>query len=269
MNRRWVWLVCAACLAATVRGAEPESKSPNKRASGDKSAERKLVRMPDNDVWIDLARHQVVLQGQVCLREGQLEMLICPKGTKEHESVLSIDARAFVVHAALLRVGAKPGQPAQWRPEYRPAEGPEVRVWLFWTDAEGKRQHARGQEWVRKMGTDDVLEQPWVFGGSGFWKDPATGEERYQAEGGDLVCVSNFSTAMMDLPVESSDDAGSLLFEAYADRIPPMGSKVTIVLAPVLEQDSDSKKSEDDSKEEIPEDADPGELVRESAVDKP
>ena len=58
----------------------------------------------------------------------------------------------------------------------------------------------------------------------------------YKAEGGDLVCVSNFPTAMLDLPIESSQKAESLLFEAYTERIPPKDTKVTIVLIPRLQK---------------------------------
>src|SRR5437762_345434 len=44
-----------------------------------------------SDIWLDTKRKAVVVDGQVCLREGQLEMFACPKGTKEHESVVSVN----------------------------------------------------------------------------------------------------------------------------------------------------------------------------------
>lgn len=189
---------------------------------------------PKQPLWIDAARKRVVMVGQVCLREGQLEMLVCPQGSKEHESVLSVPVEPFKVHAALLAVGAEPGNPARFVPDYQPARGTQVDVWLFWTDEQGNRQRARGQDWVRHTGTQKSLEQSWVFGGSGFWVDEATGKKHYQAEQGDFICVSNFPTAMLDLPIESSDKAGQLSFDAFTDRIPPLGTKVTIVLKPVL-----------------------------------
>ena len=66
---------------------------------------------------------RVVMVGQVCLREGQMEMFACLKNTKEHESVLAVPTEAFVVHAALMAVGAEPGNPARFRPKYQPARG--------------------------------------------------------------------------------------------------------------------------------------------------
>src|SRR5690242_3569988 len=59
---------------------------------------------PKQPLWIDAARKRVVMVGQVCLREGQLELFACPTGSKEHESVLSVPVDAFKVHAALVAV---------------------------------------------------------------------------------------------------------------------------------------------------------------------
>ena len=80
------------------------------------------------------------------------------------------------------------------------------------------------------------MEHPWVFAGSGFWKDPETGEEFYMAEAGDLICVSNFSTATLDIPAKSSQVNEGLLFEANPDVVPPLGTPVRLVLKPKLEE---------------------------------
>ena len=75
-----------------------------------------------------------------------------------------------------------------------------------------------------------------MFGGSGFWTDERTGERHYQAQSGDFICVSNFPSAMLDLPIPSTDKDGSLLFEAFTERIPPLGTPVTLILTPKLDK---------------------------------
>ena len=72
--------------------------------------------------------------------------------------------------------------------------------------------------------------EPWQRGSA--WKDEETGQEHYKANGGDLVCVSNFPTATLDLPVESSQANADLMFEAFTDRVPPRGTKVRVVFIP-------------------------------------
>ena len=157
-------------------------------------------------------------------------MFACPKGTKEHESVVSVNALAQTVHAALLAIGAKSGKPAQYDPEYKPASGDVIQVTVLWEDEQGKPHNIQAQQWIRQVKTKKPMSHQWVFAGSGFWKDEDTGREHYLAESGELICVSNFSTATMDVNVESSQSNAGLLFEAWTERIPPLGAPVRLVL---------------------------------------
>jgi hypothetical protein len=141
----------------------------------------------------------------------------------------------LAVQAGLIAVGAQPGSPVQFQPEFKPASGPEVEVTVYWNRADGEVQQARGQDWVRSFRTKEAMTHPWVFAGSGFWKDETTGTEYFQAESGDLICVSNFPSAMLDLPVSAPQANAELLFEAFQERIPKPGTRVTMVLAPKLD----------------------------------
>jgi hypothetical protein len=253
-------------------------------------------------VLADLKGKRLLVKSEVVMREGLLEMLVCLKQTKEHESILSVDARAQIIHAGLISLGAEPGSPAKFVPDYKPATGQPIDIFLLWTDANGKLHRDPAQSWVRhairryfvqkleefpkglklaadsdlkwddrhkellwygtmteaqrdamqKLTTDapfraaikSIFDQSqvrqmdaqWVFAGSGFNTDSATGEKYYLAEGGDLVCVANFATATIDLSVESSATNDGLMFEAYTERIPPVGTKVTIELVPVFKK---------------------------------
>src|SRR5262249_44263923 len=86
------------------------------------AAELRRLR-PDCDAWIDAKDKQVIMQGEVCLTQGPLEMFAVTKGTKEHEAVVSVNTKAQVIHAALLAVGAKSGQTVKFMPNYQPASG--------------------------------------------------------------------------------------------------------------------------------------------------
>jgi hypothetical protein len=188
---------------------------------------------PTEKVWLDRDAGLVVVGGEVALQRGQIEFFACPRRTKEHESVVVVDASARLVHTGLLAIGMQAGEPVQFAPEYRAARGPQVRVEVRWTDAEGKPQKRDAKDWVRNTRTGKPLETDWVFAGSSFWRDEATGEEYYQADGGDLVCVSNFPTAMLDLPIASSQSNEALLFEVFDSRVPPRGTPVELVFSAV------------------------------------
>lgn len=195
-----------------------------------------LLKGEDNHAWTDAERGVVLLDGVVSLRRGMLEMFACTRNTKEHESIVSANTQAFPIHAALLALGAEQGEPVKFQPEYVPPSGTEIEIEIEWLDADGKMQHARAQDWVRDLNTGKAMTHRWVFAGSLFWKDPETGRQIYQAEGGDFICVSNFATAMLDVPVESTDANGGLFYEAFTERIPPLGTPVRLVLKPVLDE---------------------------------
>jgi hypothetical protein len=191
---------------------------------------------PKYPVWVDPKEKAVLVDGQICLRRGFLEMFACIRNTKEHEAIVAADTKARLVHAGLLALGAQPGHPAQFRPEYKPPEGTEIDVLIEWRDVKGQVQKARAQDWIMDIRTKKTMPYPFVFGGSSFWTDPETGKEYYQAEGGDFVCVSNFGTAMLDIPVKSSQSNEELEFEAFTEKIPLVGTPVRLVFKPKLDR---------------------------------
>ena len=110
--------------------------------------------------------------------------------TKEHESIVAVDATAKLIHAGLLAIGLRPGSPASFYPEFKPATGDLVAIRIRWRD-DTEDHETSAQTWVKNSQTGEELDCDWIFAGSSFWKDPRTGTEYYQADAGDLVCVSN------------------------------------------------------------------------------
>ena len=264
---------------------------------------------PSGTVILDRKGKRLLLTTEVVLREGFLEMLCCRKFTKEHESLLSLDAKAYVVHTGLLALGAEPGEPVQYYPKYQPASGPRIDIFLHWTDKKGKPHRVPAQRWVRhaiiRYYAHDLKKLPeglqipekselrydkkhqeltwygpmtapqrdellalsddknyrkaiqsffdksqrrqmkshWLFAGSGFYRNEETGaKEGYLAESGDVICVANFPTAMIDVAIESSASGEeNLMFEADTPMIPPVGTKVTVELVPVIEKKAGGK----------------------------
>ena len=197
-------------------------------------------------VWADAKKKRIVVDGYVCLKSGQLEMFACLVGTKEHESVVSVFAKAQTVHAGLLAIGAEKGTPVKWDPQYVPPTGSEIQVIALWTDPDGTRHSTDARRWIRKLGSDEHLDFNFVFAGSSMWKDPATGKEKYLAESGDLICVSNFSTATLDVPMKSSQINDGLMFAAYTDRIPDVKTPIRLVLQLVdADKKTDAKPEKD------------------------
>ncbi|TWU48593.1 hypothetical protein Poly51_44930 [Rubripirellula tenax] len=185
------------------------------------------------NLWIDAKNQRVFVDGYVAMNDGPLEMFACPAGTKEHESIVATIAKSSEVHAALLAVGAQTGTTVRFLPRYVPATGQRIRVWICYQNDAGNFKVVDGRQWVQVAETEKTMDVDWVFAGSGFWKDPTDNHEYYRADSGDMICVSNFSTAMMDVPVASSADASELEYSPMTANIPKRGTPVRMVLMPI------------------------------------
>lgn len=106
---------------------------------------------PERTVLLDKPGRRLLLKTQVCLRLGVLEMLACPKQTKEHESILSFPGKAQAVHAGLLALDLTPGRPARFAEKFEPPTGPKLDVYVSWQDAAGKPQRRPAREWIRHV----------------------------------------------------------------------------------------------------------------------
>jgi hypothetical protein len=233
-SRRWRLLCFAASgLALWLVGPEPEAAQKD---DPPKPVVVKKVEVGKN-VWVEIEgeTRRVVLNAIVCNRDAPLEHLLCRKMTKEHEAILSADVDAAKIHVALLLAGAEPGSPVQFEPRFRPAQGTVIKISVQYRHR-GQTVTVPAQTWVRYIKSKRELQNDWVFAGSLLLRDASNpfGRAYYAANQGDVFCVANFDSALLDLPFASSTSGDELLFEAFTERIPPLDTPVRVILEPVL-----------------------------------
>jgi len=229
-------LLVAAALGCDVEPTVKPAAAPPKPDST--KAEIKKVELGKN-LFLEVQGKQrrVLVSATVCLQKGPLELLLTRKDTKEHEAILSADVDARKLRMTLELAGAKAGSPVRFEPRYQPAHGSRIKITLDYERKGGKVVSDRAQDWIRDGSTKKVLAHEWVFGGSRLVPNPLDANKPiFLANDGDLVCISNFESALLDLPIKSSKLNAELVFEANSDRIPPVGTKVTVVLEPVAEK---------------------------------
>lgn len=207
-------LICFAVVAPLAGHAAPEKK--------------RVPVGPNVALEVEGKQRRVIVQAAVCLRKGPLEGLLTRKMKKEHEYVLAADLDARHLHTALELAGAKAGKPVQFAPKYQPASGSRVRITLRY-EKDGKRVTVPSSAWIKHAKTGKVLEQDWVFAGSKMVADPDTKQLSYIANHGDVVCVCNMESALLDLPVESPKKFDIRSYEAATDAIPENGTKVEVI----------------------------------------
>ena len=183
---------------------------------------------------IDGQSRRVLVNSTICLRKGMLEQLLTRKRTKEHEAILAADVDARDIHKALLLTNAAAGSPVKFRPKFELPRGDVVKITLEYQE-KGKTIRVPAQQWIRNVKTKKDLDTDWVFAGSVLIPDPIDHKKPpyYGANDGDVICISNFDTALLDVPFNSPKDNDDLAFEANTDRIPPLETPVLVILEPV------------------------------------
>ena len=166
-------LSCAMILAIQLSADESDSgrtKSPQTSVASDPvpaaDAEEKLPPLPaklseivhgpnlvsmnpEQTLFLNRSEKKLFLRTQVACRDCTLEMLCCQERTKEHESILSFRGAAMTVHAGLLAIGAKPGKPVSFNPEFTPPRGQAIEIFVNWIDKAGKPQRVNVRHWLR------------------------------------------------------------------------------------------------------------------------
>lgn len=229
-------LAAVVVLGGSLWATQPErSPSPGKPAAEQPLPPAKKVQV-GKDVVLEVQGEQrrVVIDANVCLREGGLELFLCRKHTKEHESILAAAVDARDVHTALCLARAREGWPAQWVGKlFIPPAGDGVKVTLEY-EVKEKKIRVPAQHWVRFIKGKKDLAHDWVFAGSRIHLDPTDpGKVFYGANDGALITVSNFEDSLLDVPFESTTSGEDLLFEAHTERIPAVGTAVRVILEPV------------------------------------
>ena len=193
----------------------------------------------------------VEVDAQVAMREGWLEQLVCKAGTREHESLLAVEASPRMIHAALLASGLTPGAPGSWlegapdatgAPTFSlvPPRGDRVELRVKWT-AEGVSREAPLCSWVRRAPTanqapsDEFPCTRFVFAGSLIRPNPPSwpaGEHFVADFTGSIVGLVTFGDEVIafDEVIPDKVDIAPPLWEARTQSIPREGTPVTLTI---------------------------------------
>jgi hypothetical protein len=240
-------------ISITVREAGSETGAAENRHPNP-ALEAAIKRLKIPGVTINLEDRCVDIEGKICLDRGMLELVACTKGTKEHESIVAIDARPMHIHTALLLLGAEAGNPAMRRVDRGdgqgfvdvPPKGSAVSVLLVFPDKAGKLvEHAISEFITRAADAEPRREadrekkvdakfptHTFLFAGSHLVEDGPGPRKYLSDESGDVISIVTFGDEMLCLPEIHSDQKESLEWQVNSAGLPAVGTKVILRLRP-------------------------------------
>jgi hypothetical protein len=204
-------------------------------------------------VKINLDEWCVDVDSRVSLREGLLELIACVKDTKEHESIVAIEAKPSHVHTALLLLGAKPGSPASQQPiddemddfRYIPPSGSPVDVFLVIKEPGGKQVELPISEFIKEADDHDASVEPaaederakfpthtFLFAGSTLVGE-GDGPRHYLCDTeGNVISISTFGDELLCLPGFHEQANDALMWQVNGAKLPEIDGKVILRLRP-------------------------------------
>ncbi len=214
-----------AILAASILAAPPAGLDSAVHESLHSDGAKRF--MPG--VWINWQEREVEVEARVVLREGMLELFACSPLTREHESILRVDALPSHVYQALGLIGLEAGSPPAWDDAAQrsvAASGSRLAIRVRY--AKDRRIFTeRIQHWLWDARQDQPAPPTrWVFSGSVRGQQ---GRLAADAEG-TVICVVDFGSALISLPRSYSADNENLWLEPAASRIPPLGSACLLLI---------------------------------------
>lgn len=242
-----VWSFVLTCVCpADEKASTPAAGSTTPRPS---------VALPG--LTINFKERFVDIDATVCLDSGTLELVACTKETKEHESIVAISAQPRHVHAALLLVGAQPGNPALRRRVgeeggerwvHLPPRGDPISVSLVIKDDQGRKIEQPISRFIEPTSADEGApasdkdakrggDFPNTFLFTGSLIRTVAGKEdgprQYMSDAsGNVISIATFGDETLGLPEVHSHQNGALLWQVNTDNLPKVGAKVTLRLRP-------------------------------------
>ena len=273
--RIWAALTLS-CVALCATEITSETVSANRPASGEGATnatlQAALQQLKFPGVAINIQERCVDVESSVCLHRGALELVACTRGTKEHESIVVIDARPMHIHAALLLLGAKAGSPATRKQLVDQAErwidvppnGGPVDVFLLLKGKDGRIVERPISDFIApsSKSSDDSASadkearfptHTFLFAGSILYGN-GQGPRRYLSdESGNVISLSTFGDELLCLPEIHSQDNDALMWQVNATNLPAVGSNVILRLRPQILPAAKAAKTNQSPSVSVPE----------------
>ena len=191
-------------------------------------------------VTINAQTREIRFPVKVNMDKGLQEYIICKQQGKLHEALLvtAINATHLSLAFTLLRYVPSPelfglrdetGHPNGLYPKVPvPVQaGARIAVEVEWT-LDDKTHRVPINDWLQLSVKETGMKQgPWLYTGAEFYDGKFIPEMS-----GDLAAIMVDQGCMINYPGPDNVDNGSQIWYAYPQRVPPVGTPVTVIITP-------------------------------------
>lgn len=192
--------------------------------------EDKIQQISDNiykikEITINTLSREISFPAEVNMESGLIELLLCGRKGKLHESVLKTEIIPSHLQVALLLLDYNYGNLLEYQGDPRRPEGDSLLIMVNWQDEHGEMREQRIEEFAyNKQNQRKMQSTPWIFTGS------RVVEGIYMADIEESIITTYHDPySIIDNPLTTGGD--DTVYEA-AGTLPAKGTKVTIIIKP-------------------------------------
>lgn len=172
-------------------------------------------------VMLDQNQGFVSIPAKVAMKEGLIELLLCAKWGRVHETVFTTEAYPVHLQTALLLLGLKFGSPVEFSGDSKTPMGDNTEISVEWGSGADKKVVRIEHFALDNRKKSEVEDINWVFTGSQF-----VGGVFFAQQEGSIITTYRDPNTMFDNPLpEGADDT---VYVANSKIIPEVGTEVTI-----------------------------------------
>ncbi len=238
-------ILIPTCISLALAQESPPVKveSPPANAPAAEPVKPIISKLDENrfqigEVILDRKTREIRFPTTVNMADGLIEYVIVLEKGKVHEALLLTTASPTHLNVALTLLRYAPsrelfpmiaatGHPTGIYQETPAAVKAAARITieLEWNDS-GTIRRVPLNEWLQNPDNETALAAgPWLYTGSGF------SEGKYIPElTGDILAIMVDPHAVINCP--GSDNYDQAHWHAFSERIPPVGTKVSVVITP-------------------------------------
>lgn len=198
------------------------------------NAEGDIIKKIDNDKYeiqnirIDKSKREISFPAEFNMEKGLIELILCGKKGKLHESVLKTEIIPSHLQTALLLLGFECGQNLDFQGQDKTPEGDSLIIYAQWSDSLGNEIKVRIEQLAYNVATKKEMKRThWIFLGSKFIDD------RFIADIEESIITTYHDPfSIIDNPLETGND--DTLYEVNSSIVPKKGTKTKIIITSAM-----------------------------------
>jgi hypothetical protein len=217
--------------------------------------EKPLVEKADIKVYQSAST--VIIPATVVVRNAILELFLCAKNGKSHESLLMMEERPKKMNLSLIMAGFSPEEkPVETGPQYLGdptlPRGDSVVALVEWELKNGQWVRYRAEDLIRNLHENMIMRRlGWRFAGSYFMKETTPDQQERTIFAASriktLIALFHDPSAILDLPAPQGGTDG--LYAPRSRVVPPVGTSVRLILRkPTSDEQSEIDQNIEDSR---------------------